>query len=134
MLKRFLYGVLGNLVKDHPLHVFALELSALFQLVLDVPRDGFSLAIGVGCENELIVVLQRFFYIFQTLIAVGLHQPRHFKIIVRVNRSIFCGQVPDVSEACENFEILAQILIDGFCLGWGLNDNNGHVFFPALTT
>ena len=134
MLESFLNGAFGDLVEDHAAHVLALELASLFQLILDVPADGFPFTIRVGREDQLVVVLQRFFYIFQTLIAVRLDQPRHFKIVIRIDGAVLGGQVSDVSETGKDLEVLAQILVDGLSLGGRLNDNNSHVFFRPFCT
>ena len=120
-------GGLGNLVENHTLDVFALELPALFQLIHDVPGDRFTFAVRVSGEDQLVVILECLLDILEPLVAVGLDQPRHLEIFVWIDRAILGGQIADVSETRKNLEIRTEILVDGFGLGRGLNDDDAHL-------
>ena len=120
-------GRFGDLVEDHALDVLALKFSALFQLIHDVPGDRFTFAVRVSGEDQLVMVLESFLDILEPLIAVGLDQPRHLEIFVWIDRAILGGQIADVSETRKNLEIRAEIFVDGFGLGRGLNDDDAHL-------
>ena len=109
-------GRLGDLVEDHALDVLALELSALLQLIHDVPGDCFAFTVGVGRKDQLVVILERLLDVLEPLVAVGFDQPGHLEILVRIDRAILGRQITDVSETCKNFEIRTEVLVDGFGL------------------
>ena len=59
-------------------------------------------------------------------LGAGIDFPDHGEIVVRLDRAVLGGQVADMAEAGQHLIVAAQILIDGFGLGGGFDDENVH--------
>jgi len=93
-----------------------------------MPADRLALAVGVGCEDQLVVVFQRISNRFDVFFAVACNLPQHVKLIVGINRAVFGRQVAHVAVRGQNSVIIAQIFVDCFGFGRGFDNNNGHKF------
>ena len=82
-----------------------------------MPCNCLSLPIRVGCENNRVCFFDRFDDVLESFFAARAEFPGHCKIFVRQNRTVFAGQVSDMSETRQNLIIFTQIFIDcfGFC-------------------
>ena len=95
---RFGHSRFRNRVENNPAdRRVLLDRFAGSQRLLQVPADRFPFAIGVGREDQFVVVFQRIGNCFDVLFAGRSDLPQHFKIIIGVNRSIFRGKVTHVA-------------------------------------
>ncbi len=124
---RFGDGVPGDGVEDHALDggVF-LDRLAAGEGLEQVPGDRLALAVGVGGEDEFLVVLERLGDGAQVLGAVGCDLPFHREVVVGVDRAVLGGQIPDVAVGGEDRVAGAEVFVDGFRLGGRFDDDNGH--------
>ena len=90
VLHCFGHGSLGDRVENHAAdgRVF-LNGATLAQGLFEVPRNRLSFAIGVGREDQVVVVFQGVRDGFDMFAAVVSDLPSHGEIIVRVDRSVF---------------------------------------------
>ena len=91
-----------------------------------MPADGFAFAVGVGCEDQGIVVFQRVGDGLDMLAAVISDLPFHLEIMFGIDRAILGRQVADMAVGCQNRVAGPQIFV--YCLGfsWGLDNDYGH--------
>ena len=57
----------------------------------------------------------------------GVDLPDHGEVFVRLHRAVLGGQVADMAEAGQHLIVAAQILIDGFGLAGGFDDEDVHL-------
>ena len=79
-----------------------------------MPADRLALAIRVGGEDQVGVVLQRIGDRFDMLFAVRSNLPQHVEPIVRIDGSVLGWQIPDMAVAGQNRVIGPEILINCF--------------------
>ena len=120
-------GGFGDGVEDHAAdrRVF-LEGLALAQRLFEVPADRLAFAVGVGCENERVVILQRVGDGLDVLAAVSADLPGHVEAVFGVDRAVLGGQVAHMAVGGQNRVVGSQVLVDGLGLGRGFNDDNWH--------
>ena len=118
--------VLGDGVEHHPVDALVLEQLLVFQNLVDVPGDRLALAVGVGGENDPIGVLDRAADVAQALRRLGVDLPAHGEIVVRIDGSVLGGEIAHMAEGGVNAVVLAQIFVDGLCLGGRLDDHDFH--------
>ena len=105
----------------------------LAELLGDVPGDGFTLAVGVGCEQEHIGLLRFGLELLQHL---GLRLDdlvRLLEAILHVDAHLL-GQIFDVALAGQHLVPGAQVLLDRLGFGGGLDDDEGltHLLYSAF--
>ena len=121
------HRVAGDGVEDH-----ALDLGALLhrlapgQRLQEVPGDRLALAVGVGGQDQLLVVLQRLGDGADVLGAVGGDLPLHRELVLGVDRAVLGRQVAHVAVGGEDGVAGAEVLVDGFRLGGRFDDDDGH--------
>ena len=115
--------VLGDLVEYDALYLLALECALGLQELVQVPRNGFALAVGVGREEQRFRLLQRARYGVDVLLVALDDLVLHREMVLRIDRALFRHQVPNMAVGGEDFEVLAEVLLDGLRLGRRLHDN-----------
>ena len=103
-----------------------LDRFALAQSFLQVPADRLSLAIRVGCENEVWIIFESVGNGFDMLAAINADFPCHVEIVLSINRPVFGRQVAYVTIRGKHGVVGPQIFIDRFGLGRGFDNNYGH--------
>ncbi len=127
VLHRFQHRVLGHGVEDHALDRLVVDDLLLPQHLQDVPRNRFALAVRVGREDQAVGIFHRARDFGEALLRLAVHLPQHGEIVFRVDRAVLGGQVADVAIGGQHLIAGAQVLIDGFGLGGGLDDNEVHL-------
>ncbi len=125
---------LGDRVEDYPPHRRVLpDRAALAQRLFEMPRDCLALAVGVGGEDQLGVVLERLGDGADVLLAVAGDLPFHLEPVLWIDGAVLRRQVADMPVGGEHRVIRAQILVDCLGLGRGLDDDDGHVLRRSPT-
>ena len=92
------HGLLGDGVEGHALDRHILQHALLTQRLQEMPGYGFTLAIRVGCENELVGALHSLGNVGNALGAAAVGLPDHGEVGVRIDRAVLGGQVTHVTE------------------------------------
>ena len=92
-----------------------------------MPADRLSLAVGVGREDQFVVVFQGVGDGFDVLAGIIPDFPFHCEIVFRIDRSVLGRQIANVPVRGQNGIVIPQVFIDGFGLGWGFDNDDGHV-------
>jgi hypothetical protein len=119
----FAHGILGDFVEHHPLHLFAFQGAVGLQQLIQVPGDGLALAIGVGGEVERLGLLERTRDGVDMLLIALDHLVFHREVVLGIDRAFLGHQIPNVAVRGEDFEVLAEVFLDGFRLGRRFHDN-----------
>ena len=119
-------GRLGDGVEDHPLDVDALQRLSPVEHLADVPGDGLTFPVRVGREIQVIGAAQRLGDVLDPRLGPGVDLPVHGEVGLGTNRSVLRRQVADVPVAGQHGEARTQVLVDGFCLRRGLDDDDVH--------
>ena len=93
-----------------------------------MPGDRFTLAIGVGGEDQALGALQRLRDIVEPAGRLGVDLPDHLEILFRIDRSILGWEVPDMAKGGQNLVGRAQIFVDRLGFRRRLHDDDIHVF------
>jgi hypothetical protein len=120
---RLAHRVLGDLVEDHALHLLALERTLRFQELMQVPGDGLALPVRIGGEIEGLGLLERALDGVDVLAIALHHLVLHRKVVLRIDGALLGHQIANVTVRGEDFEVLAEVFLDGFRLGRRLHDN-----------
>ena len=108
----------------------ATDLLALFeaagQSLLQVPGNRLALAVRVGGEDQLVVGFQRFGDRLDVLAAVGGDFPGHVESVVRIDRTVFGGQVAHMAKRGKDRVVRSQIFVDCLGLGRRFDNDNRH--------
>ena len=119
---------LGDRVKDDAAdRCVGLDRLAQPQRLFKVPGDRFALAIGVGGEDQGVVVLQRVGDCLDVLLAVRGDLPFHVEIVVRVDRTVLGRQVANMPVGGQDSVVRPKIFVDCLGLGRGFDNNDGHM-------
>ena len=119
---RFAHGILGDLVEHHALHLFAVEGPVRLQKLMQVPGNRLALAIGVGREVQGIGLLEGTHDGVDVLLIALDHLVFHREVMLRVDGAFLGHQIPNMTVRGENFEVLAEVFLDGFRLGRRFHD------------
>ena len=106
-------GRFGDFVEDDALRVFLLQVEHF----IEMPRDGFSLAVLIGCEPHRVGCLREFPQLGHKVFLVVRYLVFGFKVLFDVDAQSVLAQVAHVSLTCFHRKILAQETLDG--LGFG---------------
>jgi hypothetical protein len=82
------HGFLGHGVEDHALDRDLVQGLLAGQHLIDMPGDGLALAIGVGCEDQLVRPLHRLGDLVKPLRSLGLDVPVHLEVLVWQDRAV----------------------------------------------
>jgi hypothetical protein len=101
-----------------------------------VPRDGFALAVPIGCEIKFVGVFERRLELGHLFLLVRGHHVVRLEVVLDVHGELahrgflqLCGelgrlrQVADVTNGGLNDEALAEVLGDGLALGRRLHNH-----------
>jgi hypothetical protein len=99
----------------------------LLQHLEYVPGDRLALAIGVGCEDELVGALERFGDVIESAHGLRIDLPYHLEIGFRIDRAVLGREVADMAERGQHLVGTAQIFIDRLGLCRRLNNDDIHV-------
>ena len=116
----------GDGVEHHPLDRHLAQHMLLLEHFQDVPGDGLAFAVRVGGQDQLVGAFDGGGDVLDLGLGAGIDFPDHGEVFVRLDRAVLGGQVADMAEAGQHFIVAAQILIDGFGLGGGFDDENVH--------
>ncbi len=130
LLEGFLHGPLGDLVEGDPLDLALRELQGLGQ----VPGDGLSLPVGVGGEEDGLGLLGRSREFLHDLPLVRDHLVAGLEPVFHVDAQPGFWEIPNVAHGGLYGESPAQVLVDGFGLGRGLDDHQrfAHALLPEI--
>ena len=103
-----------------------LDRLAVAQCLGKVPGNRLALAVGVGGQDQGIVIFERVGDGLEVLAAIGLHLPIHGKVVVGMHRAILWRQVAHMAVRRQNGIAGPQIGVDRLGLGGRFNNDNGH--------
>ena len=135
MFHRLAHRLLGDGVEHHALDFLVFERLDFFEHLEHVPGDRFTFAIRVGGEDELVGTLQGAGDIIHPLLRLWIDLPKHAEIVVRIDRAVFWGEVPNVAKRGQDLIAGAEVLIDRLRLGRQLDYDNIHgnpVSYPPV--
>jgi hypothetical protein len=92
----------------------------------DVPGDRLAFPIRVGGEDQFVRTLQGVGDVLDALLGTGVDFPFHGEVGIRLHGTVFGWQIADMAKAGQHLVAGAKVLVDGFGLGWGLDDKNVH--------
>jgi hypothetical protein len=104
---------LGDLVEHQPSDLL---LVAAAELLGKMPSDGLSLAIGVGCDEDLVDSLGAVLEVLQNLLTARDHFIRRLETVVHIDAELAFGQVADVAHRGDDLVVPAEIFVDGLRL------------------
>ena len=112
-------GILGDFVENDTLGAVRGQMERLGQ----VPGDRLSLAVFIGSQPDGLCGCRSVFKLGNDLLFVGGDNILRCEAGFGIYGKLVGGQVADVAETGFDGIILAQELLDGFCLGGRLDDN-----------
>ena len=113
------HHVFGDLVEGDPLRFLVRQI----QQALEMPADGLSLAVRVGCEVDGVRRLGGLFQIGNDGFLALDRLVDRLKVVVHIHAEIAFLQVPEVAHAGLYLVVLAQIFSNGFGLRGRLHDD-----------
>ena len=120
------HGLLGHGIEDDALDRHAGQSLLAVEHLQHVPGDGFALAIGVGCEDQLLRPLHGLGDFVEPFGGLGLDVPMHLEILVGKDRAVFRRQIAHMAVGGEHAVAGPEILVDRLCLGWRFYDDDVH--------
>ena len=106
-------------------HLVALNSEGVFE----VPADCFAFAVRVGCEIDFFVFFDRLRKFFNRFFLVGRHDVLRFETVFYIDSQRSLRQIAHVPFRGKHGNVATQILLNGLCLGGGLdNDKLFHLF------
>ncbi len=120
---RLAHRVLGDFVKYYSLYLFALEGTFRLQQLVQVPRNGLALPVRVGGEEQGLRFLERARNGVHVLLISFHHLILHGEVMLGVDGAFFRHQIAHMAIRGEDFEVLAEVFLDGLRLGGRLHDN-----------
>ena len=114
---------LGDLVERYPPHRLVLEQVALAQDFVQVPGNGFALAIRIGGQIQRIGLGNRLGDGFDIPLVLFDELVFHREVAIRIDRALLGHQVAHVTVGREDLEVLAQIFFDRLRLGRRFHDD-----------
>ena len=91
-----------------------------------MPADRLTLAIRVGGQNQRVVTPECVGDRTDVLLRLAVDLPAHREAAVGVDGSVPGREIPHVSAGREYGEVLSEIPVDGFRLGWRFDHYDGH--------
>ncbi len=127
VLHRLGDGGFGDRVEHHAAdrRIF-LDRLAFAQRLFEMPRDRLALAVGVGGEDQGVVLRQRVGDRLDVLAAVGADLPGHLEAVIGINRAVFRRQVADMAVGGEHRVVRPEILVDRLGFGRAFDNDYGH--------
>ena len=113
------HGVFGDFVKGYALGIGILELEQL----LDVPGNGFALAVRVGCEKDKLACLRRLAQLGNQLVLALDRDVFGLEIVFEIDAHGLAGQVTQMTHGCLDRVVRAEIFSNRFRLCGRLDDD-----------
>jgi hypothetical protein len=113
---RLLHRVLGDLVEHDAAHILALQLALGLEEFVQVPGYGFALAVGIGREIQRFRLLERARNGVNVLLIAFDDLVLHGEVMGRIDGAFLGHEVANVTIGGKDFEILAEVLLDGLHL------------------
>ena len=128
MLHRLQNRLPGDGVEDDALDRLALERPLFLEHLQHMPGNRLALAVGVGGEDQPVVILEGGGDVGKPLGRLAIDLPGHVEILVRAHRSILGREIADMAIGGQDDEVRAEIFVDGFGLGGRFDDDDGHSY------
>ena len=106
-----LHGALGNLVEHDAVHLLVFQRLLLLQNLVQVPRDGLALAVGVGRQVQVVGALEAAQNVADMLAVAVNDFVLHREAVLGVHRAFFRHQVADMAVGGHDLEIRAEIFL-----------------------
>ena len=119
ILQRLEHGLLGDLVEEDTVHV----LPAPAELLGDVPGDRLTLAVGVGREVDVLLVLRRLLDLVEHLRLALDHVVLGGEVLLDVDAELRLGQVHHVPDRRLHLVVPPQVLAERLRLGGRFDDH-----------
>ena len=113
------YGVLCYLVEYYTFGLFRFESQGLKQM----PADGLSLAVLIGCEPDNLRLLRFLLQLRHQSLLVGWYLVVGFEVMFDVYAYPLLFQVSDMTETRQDRIVFSQEFLYGFGLRRGLDNN-----------
>jgi hypothetical protein len=126
VLQGLRHGLLGDCVEHHALDCVSLERVLLLQYFQHMPGDRFTLAIRVGCEDQLVGVLELSRDVVDALVRLCVDLPEHAEIRLGIDRAILGGEVADMAKGSQYLIARAEVLVNRLRLGRRFDYDNIH--------
>ena len=110
-------GSLGNLIEHDSLGGLGVQ----FQCFLQMPSDGLSFAVLIGCEPHHVGVLHSFLEFAHQRAFVVANLVLRLVVVVHVDTHLFFREVADVAVTRLHGVVFAEKFLDGLCLSRRLN-------------
>jgi hypothetical protein len=107
---------LGDFVEHDAADVLALEFTLGFQQLVQMPGNGFALAVRVGCEVQRLGFLQGARNGVDVLLIALDHLVLHRKVVGGIDGAFLRHQVAHMAVGSQHLEVLAEVLLDGLHL------------------
>ena len=130
VLDRVLDGISSNLVESNAMDGHALQDVLILQHGADVPGYRLPLPIRIGGEVERFGTLERLGDGTDLLFPARVGLPVHGKVLVGADAAILGRQIAHVTEAGQHGVTAAEVAVDGFRLGGGLDYDNVRHGYP----
>ncbi len=118
----FLHGRFGDLVENHPAQRLRIQLGPGGEYFRNMPGYRLPFPVRVGCEIDSVGMSRRPGD-FLDMLRIPLDQlVIHGEMVFGIHRPLFRNEVPDMTEARDDLEILAEIFLQGLCLRRRLDD------------
>ena len=109
----------GDLVKGDTLGVLIFQLEQL----LDMPGDGFALAVRVGCEVDEVALADLAADLLDDFIFSFDRRVFRFEIVLNIDAHFLSRQIAQMAHGCLDHIPRPEVFADGFGLGGRLHDN-----------
>ncbi len=123
MLDRLVDRTFRNLVEYDSLHILVVEEVAIFQHLIDMPGDGFALAVGVCREIDRRCVLDGLCDAIDMLLVLVDQLVFHGEAMLGIDGAFLRDQIPHVTIRGQDLEALTEIFFYRPRFGRGLDDD-----------
>ncbi len=123
MRHRIQHRALGDLVEGDAADIDLVQQLRLPQHLLDVPGNRLSLAIRVGCEEDVVDATDGARDFIHVALGPVAQFPGHGEVFLRTDRAVLGRKIPNMAETGQNREVRTKILIDRLRFGRGFDDD-----------
>src|SRR6185312_746934 len=123
----------SDLIENDAMDPLAAELTALLENLGEMPGDRLAFAVGIGREQQSLRLAQAADDGLDVALALLEHLVLHGEAAIGVDRTFLRHEVANMPVGGEHLEVLAQVLLDGACLGGRFHYDQivGHEFFGS---
>jgi hypothetical protein len=126
VLHRLGHGLFGDGVEHDALDGLTLQRMLFIQRFQNMPGNRFTLAVGVGRQNQGVGAFQRPCNIVDPLLRLRIDLPKHLETGIRIDRAILGWQIANMPERGQNLVAGTKILVDRLRLGGRFDNDNFH--------